>query len=127
MDELEIVANLVRIAEEEGVFGIEVTVQGRGAARLPPLSIQLGSSAAPVDLEEAEDEALADEAVPTTQPPRRASSPPHGHVPPEQRAQGAALVEVGQMVQEGSRSVASSPQVFGDYLTADGSRDHGAG
>lgn len=107
MDELEIVANLVRIAEEEGVFGIEVTVQGdAGSAKdCRRYSIRLGSSAAPVDLEEAEDEAhLADEVVPAAPSPPAEhiiSSPLVGMFHRSSEPGSAPLVEVGQMVHEG--------------------------
>ena len=127
MDELEIVANLVRIAEEEGVFGIEVTVQGdAGAARdCRRYSIRLGSSAAPVDLEEAEDEAhLADEVVPAAPSPPAEhiiSSPLVGMFHRSSEPGSAPLVEVGQMVHEGQPSAASSPsRCSGDHFDVAG-------
>lgn len=107
MDELEIVASLVRIAEEEGVFGIDVTVQGEpGAARdCRRYSIRLGPSAVPPTEAEMDVEAEAEEdavAATVSQPTEHIiRSPLVGMFHRSSEPGGAPLVEVGQAVHEG--------------------------
>lgn len=107
LDEREILASLVRIAEEEGVFGIEVIVQGESGAPTDSrrYSIRLGQTWAP-PLEGGAEEELSVE----VEEPQAPAPVPREHIiraplvgifHRSGEPGGAPLVEIGQMVFEG--------------------------
>ncbi|MBD3178020.1 MAG: hypothetical protein GF320_22835 [Armatimonadia bacterium] len=107
MDEKEIVANLVRIAEEEGVFGIDVTVKAGGGSERDArrYSIRLN----PATLDELDENGTPTPTVSEgteadgSEPPREhvIRSPLVGMFHRSNEPDGEPMVEVGQVIEEG--------------------------